>query len=69
MVDIEDINTFVVIGAGTMGREIAQVALMAGFEKVILNDITQEATDVEKSKSAGHRRTQAGGEIVPNPSG
>ncbi|MHA1457525.1 MAG: 3-hydroxyacyl-CoA dehydrogenase NAD-binding domain-containing protein, partial [Promethearchaeota archaeon] len=32
MVDIKNIRTFVVIGAGTMGREIAQVALMAGFE-------------------------------------
>ncbi len=39
MVNISNIKTFVVIGAGTMGREIAQVALMAGFEEVILNDI------------------------------
>ena len=39
MVNISNIKTFGVIGAGTMGREIAQVALMAGFEEVILNDI------------------------------
>ncbi|MFX0187565.1 MAG: 3-hydroxyacyl-CoA dehydrogenase NAD-binding domain-containing protein [Candidatus Hodarchaeota archaeon] len=39
MADISKIKVFAVIGAGTMGREIAQVALMAGFEKVILNDI------------------------------
>ena len=41
MVNISNIKTFVVIGAGTMGREIAQVALMAGFESIILNDINQ----------------------------
>ena len=45
MADNKNINTFVVIGAGTMGREIAQVALMAGFENVILNDIQQDAID------------------------
>ena len=43
MVDIGFVNTFVVVGAGTMGREIAQVALMAGFNKIILNDINQNA--------------------------
>ena len=36
------IKTFVVIGAGTMGREIAQVALMGGFQNVILHDIKVE---------------------------
>ena len=45
MVDFKNIKTFVVIGAGTMGREIAQVALMAGFEKVVLNDIKQEVIE------------------------
>jgi len=45
MADISYIKTFAVIGAGTMGREIAQVALMAGFEKVFLNDINQEVLD------------------------
>jgi enoyl-CoA hydratase/3-hydroxyacyl-CoA dehydrogenase len=33
------INKIAVIGAGTMGHEIAQVALMGGFEQVILNDL------------------------------
>ncbi|MFX1259978.1 MAG: 3-hydroxyacyl-CoA dehydrogenase family protein, partial [Promethearchaeota archaeon] len=45
MVDTSKIKTFVVIGAGVMGREIAQVALMAGFKKVILNDINHKALD------------------------
>jgi enoyl-CoA hydratase/3-hydroxyacyl-CoA dehydrogenase len=45
MVDISNINTIAVIGAGTMGHEIAQVSLMAGFEKVVLNDITAEIID------------------------
>jgi len=38
---LENINEITVIGAGTMGREIAQVALMAGYEKVTLNDIKE----------------------------
>jgi len=42
MVDTSRVKTFVVIGAGTMGREIAQVALMSNmFEKVILNDVNE----------------------------
>jgi len=38
--EISSIKNFVVIGTGTMGREIAQVALMAGFKPVILYDIS-----------------------------
>jgi 3-hydroxyacyl-CoA dehydrogenase len=45
MVNIDWIKQFTVIGAGTMGREIAQVALMAGFEKVILFSRTQQTID------------------------
>ena len=42
MVAINDIKTITVVGAGIMGHEIAQVALMGGFETVILNDLTEE---------------------------
>lgn len=42
MVGLKDIKIFSVIGAGTMGHEIAQVALMAGFERVFLNDLNKE---------------------------
>lgn len=57
MVDRNDVNTVAVIGAGLMGHGIAQVALMAGFEKVILNDISDEAIEtgaanIEKSLRA-----------------
>ncbi|MFW9945693.1 MAG: 3-hydroxyacyl-CoA dehydrogenase NAD-binding domain-containing protein [Candidatus Odinarchaeota archaeon] len=46
MVSIDNIKILTVIGAGTMGREIAQVALMSGFfEKVILNDINKDALE------------------------
>ncbi|MFX1233308.1 MAG: 3-hydroxyacyl-CoA dehydrogenase family protein [Promethearchaeota archaeon] len=46
MVNIDKIETFVVIGAGTMGREIAQVALMSElFKNVILNDINKSILD------------------------
>ena len=43
MTSVDNIKTIVVIGAGTMGREIAQVSLMGGFESVILFDINKEA--------------------------
>ncbi|MFX1601064.1 MAG: 3-hydroxyacyl-CoA dehydrogenase family protein, partial [Promethearchaeota archaeon] len=36
---MRDINTIAIIGAGTMGHEIAQVALMGGFKSVVLNDV------------------------------
>ncbi|MEJ2294172.1 MAG: 3-hydroxyacyl-CoA dehydrogenase NAD-binding domain-containing protein, partial [Candidatus Lokiarchaeota archaeon] len=45
MIETNRIKNFAVIGAGTMGREIAQVALMAGFEKVRLFSRTQETLD------------------------
>ena len=36
MVNVSNIKSIAVVGAGTMGREIAQDALMAGFEMVFL---------------------------------
>jgi enoyl-CoA hydratase/3-hydroxyacyl-CoA dehydrogenase len=45
MVEIDDIKNIAVIGAGMMGHEIAQVALMAGFKTVILNDLTEDILD------------------------
>lgn len=39
MVDISNIKNIVIIGAGVQGHAICQVALMAGFDTVILNDI------------------------------
>ncbi len=42
MVDISNIQNFSVIGSGTMGHEIAQVALMAGFKKVVIYDLKPE---------------------------
>jgi len=39
MEELEKVITIAVIGAGTMGAEIAQVALMGGFKPVILNDL------------------------------
>ncbi|MFW9973400.1 MAG: 3-hydroxyacyl-CoA dehydrogenase family protein [Candidatus Odinarchaeota archaeon] len=37
-----NIKKIAVIGAGTMGYEIAQVALMGGFKPVILNDLNND---------------------------
>jgi enoyl-CoA hydratase/3-hydroxyacyl-CoA dehydrogenase len=45
MLKDDRIKQFAVIGAGTMGREIAQVALMAGFEKVVLYSRSQQTLD------------------------
>ncbi|MHA1526399.1 MAG: 3-hydroxyacyl-CoA dehydrogenase NAD-binding domain-containing protein, partial [Promethearchaeota archaeon] len=42
MVDISHIKKIAVIGAGIMGRGIAQLFLMAGFENVNLYDIKLE---------------------------
>jgi len=42
--NIDDINTIAVIGAGDMGHGIAEVALIAGY-KVYLRDIKQEFVD------------------------
>ncbi|MFW9936421.1 MAG: 3-hydroxyacyl-CoA dehydrogenase family protein [Candidatus Thorarchaeota archaeon] len=50
MVDISNIKNLAVIGVGTMGHEIAQVALMAGFEKVILNDLNKEILNSARIK-------------------
>ncbi|MFX1344880.1 MAG: 3-hydroxyacyl-CoA dehydrogenase NAD-binding domain-containing protein [Promethearchaeota archaeon] len=47
MIDISDFKEFSVIGAGTMGREIAQVAIMSNqFEKVNLWSRTQKTLDI-----------------------
>ncbi|MHA1377428.1 MAG: 3-hydroxyacyl-CoA dehydrogenase family protein [Candidatus Helarchaeota archaeon] len=45
MVDISNIKNITVIGAGLMGGYIAQLALLAGFEKVILNDVKPESIE------------------------
>ena len=42
MADISNIKNFVVVGAGFMGSSIAHLALLAGFEKVVLNDVKME---------------------------
>ena len=45
MQDIFDIKNIAIIGAGIQGHAIAQVALMAGFSKVILNDLSMKLID------------------------
>ena len=42
MTDVSDIKNIAIIGAGVQGHEIAQIALMAGFDKVILNDFSDK---------------------------
>jgi enoyl-CoA hydratase/3-hydroxyacyl-CoA dehydrogenase len=45
MQDISDVKNITIIGTGIQGHAIAQVALMAGFSKVILNDLSMELID------------------------
>lgn len=45
MSDIEHIKEVAVIGTGFMGQNIATVALLAGFEKVVINDLNLDVLD------------------------
>ncbi len=45
MQDISEIKNITIIGTGIQGHAIAQVALMAGFSRVILNDLSMELID------------------------
>jgi len=67
MVDLSRFKTFVVIGAGTMGREIAQVALMSNlFEKIILYDINNNALiNAKKYITAGLKKIESKGKLSP----
>ena len=66
MTDISDIRNIAVIGAGVQGHKIAQVALMAGFEKVFLNSRTMQSINravknIINSKSVGLKVLEAKG--------
>jgi enoyl-CoA hydratase/3-hydroxyacyl-CoA dehydrogenase len=50
--NIDDIKTVAVIGAGDMGHGIAEVALIAGY-KVFLRDINQDFVDRGVSRIHG----------------
>jgi len=43
MIDISNIKNITIVGAGFMGYGIAHVALLADFDKVILNDVKEES--------------------------
>ncbi len=64
MSNIDDINLITVIGAGTMGHEIAQVALMGGFKPVILNDLNNIILEKAANKiENGLKRLEAKGKL------
>jgi 3-hydroxybutyryl-CoA dehydrogenase len=60
MADKKDVRTIVVVGAGIMGRGIAQVSAMGGFTTV-LNDISEEL--LEKARGHIRRDLEKGVEI------
>ena len=57
MVDLDNIKKIAVIGGGIMGSGIAQVALLAGYEKVTVIDI--DADILHKSKDIIQERIEA----------
>ncbi|MFX0010555.1 MAG: 3-hydroxyacyl-CoA dehydrogenase NAD-binding domain-containing protein [Candidatus Hermodarchaeota archaeon] len=68
MVDLSRVKIFAVIGAGTMGREIAQVALMSNlFNKVILHDIDNNAlSDAKNYITTGLKKIESKGKLGQN---
>jgi len=68
VVDISHIKNIAVIGAGVQGHSVAQVALMAGFEKVFLNDINLEliekaANQIENDENLGLKMLESSGKL------
>jgi len=60
------VNTISVIGAGMMGCQIAQVALMGGYNTVILNDLTKENLEKALYKiRKGLERIEIKGKLNP----
>ncbi|MHA1915569.1 MAG: 3-hydroxyacyl-CoA dehydrogenase family protein [Promethearchaeota archaeon] len=49
MKDLPDINNIAIIGSGIMGSGIAQVALLGGYQKVTLNDVSENI--LEKARN------------------
>lgn len=41
--NLKKVRNIAVIGTGLMGSGIAQIFLMAGFEKVVINDINSRS--------------------------
>jgi len=68
LVDISNIKNIAVIGAGVQGHSVAQVALMAGFDKVFLNDINMEliekaANQIKNDETYGLKTLESNGQL------
>jgi len=68
MVDISHIKNIAVIGAGVQGHSVTQAVLMAGFKKVILNDINLELIDkasnqIENDEVYGLKTLESKGQL------
>ncbi len=62
IIEMYPINKIAVIGAGTMGHEIAQVALMGGLKYVILNDLNRDVLEsAEKKIQSGLKKLEIKG--------
>lgn len=65
MVDISNIKNFTVVGTGFMGYGIAHVALLAGFDKVVIQDISKDNLDHSaKQIEIGIRRCKEMGKFM-----
>jgi enoyl-CoA hydratase/3-hydroxyacyl-CoA dehydrogenase len=68
LVDISNIKNIAVIGTGVQGHSVAQVALMAGYEKVYLNDINTDiiekaAKQIENQEKYGLKTLESNGQL------
>ena len=54
MVDISKIRNVTIVGAGVLGHGIAQLALMAGFEKITLVDLNMDLLNNAAEKIRGY---------------
>ncbi|MFX1456465.1 MAG: 3-hydroxyacyl-CoA dehydrogenase NAD-binding domain-containing protein [Promethearchaeota archaeon] len=66
MTDISQIKTITIIGAGVQGHAITQIALMAGFENVILNDLSMDIINrgisiIKNNPEVGLRKLESDG--------
>ncbi len=50
MTDISDVRRIAVVGSGIMGTGIASIALLGGYERVVLSDIDNSA--LKKSRDS-----------------
>jgi len=52
MKELDSINNVAIIGSGIMGSGIANIALLSGYQKVTLNDVSEKI--LKKARESIH---------------